>query len=400
MHVLLLAKKNPYPDRDGEAIAVLQMAKGLAEAGCEVSVLYMNTPKHHCAVTEIPAALRKKITFYAVEVNNAVTAVGAIQSLVQRIPYHVNRFYSVDFKNKLLQLVQQHSFDIIQAEGLYLVQYFTALRIHTHAKLIYRSHNIEAEIWQNIGDNSAQNIKKWYLRKQAKKLLQYEKQITQFIDAIVPIATADAIFYKQLNTTMPVHHAPTGVQLSATVAESATINYNTLYFIGGLDWLPNVEGLQWFIHQVFATIQQQFPNVILHIAGRNGSNNWQQLNNTQIIYHGEVDDAAAFASDKYICVVPLLSGSGMKIKIIEAMHLGKPVITTQKGAKGMPDGIAAHIYIAHDAAQFITLLQQLLNNNNEAILNAKKAQQFVINTLSNRQIANQLIQFYQTLQQQ
>ncbi len=399
MRILLLAKKNPFPAKDGEAIAVLQMAKGLADAGCAVTVLYMNTPKHSCAAEDIPADLRERIRFYAVAVNNAVSVAGGLKSLVQPQPYHVTRFYSADFENLLLQLVQQNAFDIIQAEGLYLVQYFKQLRKYTQAKFIYRSHNIEAEIWENIADNTNNTIKKWYLHSQAKKLLHYEKHAAKFADAIVPIATADTLFYKQHFLQIPVHHAPTGVELNDAVQFENAINTRALYFIGGLDWLPNVEGLQWFIEHVFPSVQQQFPEITLHIAGRNGGKMWEQLNNAQIIYHGEVDDAAAFASDKFICIVPLLSGSGMKIKIIEAMQLGKPVVTTLKGAKGMPDGIENHIYIANDATQFVQLLQQLLSHTEQAQLAAKKAQQFVLNNLSHREIANHLIHFYETLQQ-
>lgn len=397
MQILLLAKKNPFPAHDGEAIAILQMANGFVHAGCAVTVLYMNTPKHHFEVEDIPEPLKAQITFIAVKVKSNVSPQGLVLSILQLKPYHVTRFYSEEYAQKLNELVVNNNFDFIQAEGLYLIQYFTELRKYTTAKLIYRSHNIEAEIWHNIASNSTNGLKKWYLQLQAKKLLHYEQHAHQLVDAIIPISTSDEQFYKRLKNKIPLYHAPTGVEIGESNYGKVPVSNNSLYFIGGLDWLPNVEGLNWFIENVFPAIQQQFPNVVLHIAGRNGSSEWLTINNKQIIYHGEVEDATQYASNKFICIVPLLSGSGMKIKIIEAMHLSKPVITTRKGATGMPDGTAEHIYIADDAGEFIEQIKMLLTNPEIGFRKGVDAQNFVAKNLNHNEIAARLLQFYQTL---
>lgn len=396
MHILLLSKKNPYPERDGEAIAIMQLAKGLAQNGAKVSVLYMNTPKHHFSVSEIPSELTQLINFYAVNVDNAITPIGAFKNLFTGTPYHVQRFYSSSYLATLQQLISTNHFDIIQAEGLYLTQYFNLIPKSENTRFVYRSHNIESEIWGNIAANNSNMIKKWYLQIQAKKLAQYEHNIPQNIDAIVPISIADYQYYQQITKTIPLHHTPTGIELNQ-VEVSASVDFNTLYFLGGLDWLPNIEGLEWFIRDVFPIILTAAPATTLHIAGRNGDNRWKQIPRQQIIYHGEVENAQKFAADKYICIVPLLSGSGMKIKIIEAMHLGKPVVTTQKGAKGMPTGTELHFYIAADAQQFADTVIELLQSPEKVLQKTKLAQQFVDDTLSHLSITQTLIHFYQKI---
>ncbi|MBK7441415.1 MAG: hypothetical protein IPI65_07775 [Bacteroidetes bacterium] len=148
MHILLLAKKPPYPAHDGEAIAIMQMAMGLAEQGCKVDVLYLNTPKHHFNVEAIPEEFSKKITFYEVRLNNNVTSIGALMNLIGNNSYHVQRFFSKQYLQKLLQLIKTNQYSIIQSEGLYLIQYLNHIKSLTSAKLIYRSHNIESEIWK------------------------------------------------------------------------------------------------------------------------------------------------------------------------------------------------------------------------------------------------------------
>ena len=394
--MLLLAKKPPYPAHDGEAIAILQLAKGLVANGAVVTILYMNTRKHHFEAAEIPEDLQKQIRFIGVDVNNDVQPLAALFNIFSPLPYHVVRFKSNTYLNALKQLLHQQQFDVIQAEGLYLIQYFQFITIPKNTKLIYRSHNIEAAIWSDITNNTRSIFKKWYLGLQAKKLYRYEKKQPALIDAVLPISTADTLFYREHFNNLPIHHTPTGVELTASVIPKE-INTRTLYFIGGLDWIPNVEGLFWFMDEVFPALLNRFPDLTFHIAGRNGDAGWKSMQRPGIIYHGAVPEAADFASDKYICIVPLLSGSGMKIKIIEAMFLGKPVVTTSKGASGMPDGTSDYFYTASSVQTFIQQVTTLLEQPEIGKQKGLQAKTFVEQQLSHSAITQQLIEFYQNL---
>jgi len=399
MHILLLAKKPPYPAHDGEAIAIMQMAMGLAEQGCKVDVLYMNTPKHHFNVEAIPEAFSKKITFYEVRLNNNVTSIGALMNLIGNNSYHVQRFFSKQYLQKLLQLIKTNQYSIIQSEGLYLIQYLNHIKSLTSAKLIYRSHNIESEIWKNIAGNTNNKLKAWYLKLQSERLLKYEKNIPDFLDAIIPISTSDSNWYQQLGYKKPVFYAPTGINLKSTVV-SPTIAFKSIYFIGGLDWIPNIEGINWFINEAFPKIKKSVPEAEFHLAGRNGGSEWSKLKIPGFIYYGEVPDADIFAADKNICIVPLFSGSGMKIKIVEAMNMAKPIVTTTKGAEGMPPGTEEHVFVANTKEQFIEIIITLLQDAEMSVNKGIAAKSFVRNTLSNSILAKKLIQFYQTLSPQ
>lgn len=399
MQILLLSKKNPYPDHDGEAIAILQMAKGLVENGGKVTILYMNTPKHHFPVNEIPHEIRSLINFVAVDVDNSITVSGAIVNLFSSKPYHVTRFFDKNYLQAIISLMEQQHFDIVQAEGLYLTQYLALLPKKGTTKFIYRSHNIESEIWKNIAANTNKIFRKWYLQLQAKKLFEFEKTRMPSVDAIVAISHADILFYQQHLPNITLHHAPTGIDISTNNFIAANVDYSTIFFLGGLDWLPNIEGLEWFIDKVFPKILLEKPSVKLHIAGRNGDERWQKLSNEHIIYHGEVENAQTFVGDKYICIVPLLSGSGMKIKIVEAMNNHKPVVTTAKGIQGMPAGTDLHCYVSGNAQQFADNVIQLFESPDTGIKKAKEAQEFVRTNINNTFITNQLIHFYQKIAQ-
>src|SRR5262245_22044107 len=146
MNILLLAKKNPYPASDGESIAISQMATGLKNAGHDVSVLYMNTPKHHFNADQIPDHLKSEIRFYDVSVNTSVHAIHALSNLFSSIPYHAERFNQRAYASRLEALLKKEKYDLIQLEGLYLTAYIPLIRKYSNAKITYRSHNIEGNI--------------------------------------------------------------------------------------------------------------------------------------------------------------------------------------------------------------------------------------------------------------
>ncbi len=397
MHVLLLAKKNPWPPKDGEAIAILQMAKGLTANGNRVTVIYMNTPKHHFDAWEIPPISEEPIFFEGIWVDSTIKPLAAFLNIFKKTPYHVERFFNQNYLNKVLALVQREHFDIIHAEGLYLVQYLPIIKKNTTAKSVYRSHNRESEIWANLAVHTSNTFKKWYMQLQAKKLKRYEKNTTKQLDAVVPISLTDAIYYKEFIADEKVFYSPTGIDPDNIPVNFQEPESNDLYFIGGLDWLPNTEGLTWFIKSIFPAIKKLFPEIQLHIAGRNAPIWLAQLHKPGIVFHGEVQDAILFIRNKFINIVPLLSGSGMKLKILEAMAAGKQVITTPKGADGMPAGISEHIAIAESAEDFIELLAQLITNKQQTLKHAKIAKEFAIQHLNNTALTHQLTQFYSTL---
>ena len=399
MNILLLAKKNPWPPKDGEAIAILQMAKGLAANGNKITILYMNTPKHHFDPEKINLLGFENISFICVWVNSNVKPLGALANLVKKTPYHTVRFFSRDFLTKLVTLIKDQNFDIIQAEGLYLIQYFNSISKNAKTKFVYRSHNKEGEIWKNIAANSKNPFEKWYLNLQSKKLLKYENLIVKDLDAIVPISLTDTVFYKNISDKYQVHYSPTGIDIENIPDNDTEVIGNDLYFIGGLDWLPNTEGLLWFINKIFPAIKKLFPDIQFHVAGRNAPT-WlgeKSFKVEGIEFHGEVSNAFEFIQDKFICIVPLLSGSGMKLKIMEAMAMGKPVITTFKGAEGMPAGVDEHISIAISDTEFIRKLSDLILNKTDTIQKAKAAKHFVMQHLNNKTLTKQLTQFYTNL---
>ena len=158
MKILLLTNKPPWPPHDGGALATLNMIKGLSYYGAQLTVLYMNTLKHHTQVDEIPENYRKMATFFNVNINTKIKVIDITKNLFfSREPYNFKRFESDTFKNKLVELFN-NEYDIVQLEGIALYFYIKTIRTFSKATIVLRAHNIENKIWSGISTSEKKPV--------------------------------------------------------------------------------------------------------------------------------------------------------------------------------------------------------------------------------------------------
>jgi glycosyltransferase involved in cell wall biosynthesis len=165
----------------------------------------------------------------------------------------------------------------------------------------------------------------------------------------------------------------------------------SLFFIGSLDWKPNQEGLLWFLSKVWPICRSRFPDLSFFVAGRNMPDSIKQLSIEGVFMIGEVDDAASFVNQHDIAIVPLLSGSGMRAKIIEAMALGKVVITTSIGLEGIEAQDAFDVCLANSPEEFIDVIQHLLAHPAQLIQMGMNAQHNIMHNYESVMMGKKLL---------
>src|SRR6056297_2353182 len=164
MKILQVTNKVPYPTNDGGAIACMNMTSGFALLGHKVTVLAMNTKKHHTDLYEIPESVRDWADFILVNVPARIAAIPALVNLVfSGKPYNAVRFISRAFSRRLEQVLKSDDFDVVQLEGLYVCPYIPLIRKYSRAKIVYRAHNIEHEIWERTALLSS-GLRYFYLK--------------------------------------------------------------------------------------------------------------------------------------------------------------------------------------------------------------------------------------------
>lgn len=396
MKILQLTNKPPYPDIDGGAIAVLNLTKGLAGLGHEMTVLSMNTLKHHVAPDEIPPHIKKLADFRFVEVPASISAPAAFMNLLfSDNPYNAERFIADSYKIALAGLLQEKEFDIVQLEGLYVCPYIPVIRKFSDALIVYRAHNVEFEIWERTVVLSA-GLRKWYMKNLAKRIKKFEISWLNKYDLLVPITPRDGQLLKKLGNQRPVHVSPTGIDSTVLIPDINRLEFPSLFHLGSLEWSPNQEGLLWFLKNCWPRLNEKFPELKFYVAGRN-TPLWliDKLKLPGVIYEGEVADAYQFMNSKAIMVVPLFSGSGMRIKIIEGMALGKAIVSTSIGAEGIGVEPGKNIQIANDEEGFIDAVEKLINNKSMFADQSRESILFIQKNFDNLAMAENLARFYQ-----
>lgn len=395
MKVLVLSTKLPFPPKDGGAIASLNLSLGLAGAGCEVTMLTFNTKKHYFPPQEIPSAINNKIRIISVETDTSLKIFDALWNLLfTRKPYIAERFKNKEFSNELERLLSSQSFDIIQLEGPYLSHYLPLIRNLSKAKISLRAHNIEHEIWRRKAINEQALGSKLYLISLARRIKKLELEILDKVDMVIPISERDHKIISELKPGVRGISIPTGINIEDYQINKIEIE-NSVFFLGSLDWLPNQEGMVWYKKNVLPYLEKEITVPLMHFAGRNAPEELlKALKHPSMVYHGEVEDAKAFMEKYSVMAVPLLTGSGIRIKIIEGMALGKCVVTTTKGAEGIPVTDGENILIANDEETFAKYLAALISDSELRTKISMNARKFIQEKFDNLAISTKLRDFY------
>lgn len=393
LNILFICNKSPWPPREGGPIAMNQLIEGLADAGHFIKVLAINTNKYAVKPDEIPEYYKQKTNIELLYINLAIKPIPAFINLFTNKSYHVERFISTEFNEKLETLLNNQSFDIVQIETLFMSPYIDTIRKYSKAKIILRAHNIEHLIWKRVAENYKNPFKKFYVRHLARTLETYERQIIDAYDGIIPITAKDAMFFKSL-TDIPILPLPFGVDTSRIKNSDDIKPEMALFHIGSMNWIPNEEGIKWFIDEVWPIVEDKLPEVKLYLAGREMPKWLLKLKRKNIIVVGEVDDAHDFIRSKSISIAPLFSGSGIRIKIIESMALGKAVISTTIGAEGINIKNEKNILIANSAMDFFESIKLLYLNEQKIADLGSNARNLIEQEHSTKKLISQLEGFY------
>ncbi|MCR5037810.1 MAG: glycosyltransferase family 4 protein [Bacteroidales bacterium] len=396
MKILLLCNKPPYPASEGGPMAMNSIITGLLEAGHQVKILAVNSPKYNVNESDIPEEYRKKTGIELINVDLDVKPLKALINLFTRKSYHVERFISKDFKARLAELLQKEHFDVVQLEMLYMAPYVETIREHSKAMIVLRAHNVEHKIWERIAKETTFFIKRWYINHLTNTLKEYELSALETVDGIAAITRKDAAFFRKY-CSKPIIDIPYGVYPEEFTPKYEIEGHPKFYHIGSMNWMPNEEGIRWFIDEVLPKTVEKVPSFVYHLAGRNMPEWLTTLNNPNVDVIGEVPDAKAFVAENDVAIVPLLAGSGIRIKIIESMAMGKTVITTRVGAEGILYKEDANLIIAENKAKMVEAIRSINANPEIAVRIGHAARKLVEETYDNRKIIARLLMFYEQI---
>jgi len=394
MRILVVTPRVPYPPKDGGAIAMFNMCQGLAENNVELDLFSYNTSKHYVTT---PSEIKELYFFNRVitsDINNELRPLDALRNLASGRSYNTERFIKSTFEKDLINCLKENTYDIIQCEVLFGALYVDVLRKYApNTKLVYRAHNVEYKIWERLSEQ-ASGLKKIYLKLMSSRLKKEEESLIKKFDLVVPISEVDKKWFVDQGVEN-VFVSPTGVSRFSDFSVNEELKIG---FLGSLDWEPNVEGVEWFVENVWSKVIKQLPNARFEIAGRNCPDSFSRYNSIKgIKVVGEVSDATEFIKSNTMMVVPLLSGSGMRIKIVEGLALSVPMVSTTVGCEGISVVDGQEILLADKSDKFAEKIVTLSMNNLLQENVAKQGCEFVLKNYSNKALVKTLTTHYEKI---
>ena len=402
MRILFLCNKSPWPPKEGGPMAMNMLIEGLTRTGHHVKVLAVNSFKYNIAAGDIPSGYSEKTGIELIDVDLRIKPVDAFLNLFTGESYHVKRFISGNFRNRLVETLDASEFDVVQLETLFMCPYIGTIRKHSRAKIILRAHNIEHLIWQRIAEETGNPVKKWYIRRLARTLKRYEQKIVAEVDGIVAITPKDASYFKSQipnshDSQIQVIDLPFGIDPARDNSPVGVVEFPSLFSLGSMNWIPNQEGIRWFLQQVWPDVHKLFPDLKYYLAGREMPGWMRSLKLPNVIILGEVEDARAFLASKAIMLVPLFSGSGIRVKIIEGMAVGKTIISTGIGAEGIHYTHLENILIADTPCEFFEMISICVTDAALCTKIGKQARALISKEYDANFLTQKLCAFYQQL---
>ncbi len=353
--------KPPFPMIDGGCIAMANSLAVWKNSGFEVDVFCLSTPKHPFRADAFTKEWQEGKNLFHEYVDTRIKPSHLPFLLFSSKSYQARRFYSKKAAKKIGWLIEKHHYDYIVLDSLYTAVYLQEIKKKYTGKIFLRSHNIEYQIWQTLRSNESNPLKRKLLMYETKRLKKWEESLYQRVDGIFTITPNDEFITQKLSSNIPVITLPVSMEVSANTKKRVMHLPLRLFHIGAMNWEPNQDAIQWFINDWFPLIYQQFPDITFHFAGKAMPIVFNNLKLKNVYCHGEVPDASSFMQQYDVLIVPLRHGSGLRIKILEAMALGIPVISTRKGAEGMPVTDGENILFADNPDACLRVISQLIN---------------------------------------
>lgn len=306
--------------------------------------------------------------------------------LFSDLPLAVSRFYSPAMAAAIQSLIREQKFDRLVCDFLVPAPHFP-----DPSKFILFQHNVETMIWRRHVEHAKGGVQRAYLQTQAKRMEAYEGKICRAAGSIIAVSDVDARMMRDLFQVTRVDSIPTGVNLGY-FAQPASLparpaNAADLVFVGSMDWMPNVDGIDYFAKNILPLIRQRKPDCTVAIVGRDPSPATLALADDKFSVTGTVPDVRPYLWHSKASIVPLRIGGGTRLKVYESMAAGVPVISTSIGAEGLTYDAPVDIRIADDPAAFADQCVKLLDQPNTRRDIAQAALRMVTDNFSSESVA-------------
>ena len=289
-------------------------------------------------------------------------------------PVTVDKFLYPEVCRRYAELRASSTFDAIVCD--FLVP-GSLMHWKTPPPTILFTHNVEAQVWERHYKVTSNPLMKTACWLESRALAVAERRYVELADHVLTVSENDRTAFLQYVDGSRISVIPTGVDTEYFNPSPDPEQPDTMAFTGTMDWMPNEDGVVYFVDKILPLIRHEIPGACFWAVGRRPPRRVQALASANVMVTGAVDDIRPYLGQAALCVVPLRSGSGTRIKIFEAMAMGKAVVSTTMGAEGLPVRHGENIILADDPADFARQVVRLLRDPHRRAQLSRAARQLV-----------------------
>lgn len=381
MKAVVICHRIPYPPNKGDKIRSYNIIKGLAQH-YEITLLFMIDDTHDLEHINSFNGMAKDIHYDVIDPK--IRKYTSALSLIKGTPISVRYFYSSKLQRKLDDILEHTRVDLVFCSSSPTGEYVFRSRHYKRSMqdivLAMDLIDVDSEKWFDYSKKSKQPQASIY-GMEARYLSKYEARIAKEFDHLFLVSEPEKKLFLQKIETDNVTTLPNGVDLNYFSPDYRSSQDKTgpvLVFTGAMDYWPNVDGVAWFVREILPRIKKRFPHVVFFIVGGHPTAAVKALHDDKMVrVTGFVDDVREYVSAADACVVPLRIARGIQNKVLEAMAMGKPVVTTPMALEGIDAEPGKNILLADEPSAFAEQVVRILTESELRQRMGREARKFV-----------------------
>jgi glycosyltransferase involved in cell wall biosynthesis len=326
-------------------------------------------------------------------VDRAARRRSQLRSIVSMLPHGGWELKSRAMKAALDELLSTERFDLVQFESS---QMRAALEVPAGTRVVLDEHNLESELLERMRQGERSRARRLYNRMECLKFGRLERRLWARVGAVAVPSEREASTVRQ-RTSTPVSTVPNGVDLDFFTPGREDPEPARLVFTGLLSYRPNFDAVMYLVDEILPRIRRLHPDVVLSVVGHGQESHLQQLRRPHVDVTGWVEDVRPYVARAAVVVVPLRIGGGTRLKVIEAMAMGKPIVSTSVGCEGLDVSHGEHLLVADGPERFASEVGRLLDDRQLALALGAAGRERAVEAYSWERVAGRLEELYESV---
>ena len=398
LHVVLVDEELPYPPISGKRIRTLNLTLRLAKRHRLTYFCHRNADPQEA---ELAKAFFHEHDIETVVVNRSVPSKSGpmfyarlAANLLSPLPYSVSTHASSELVDAVQRYASTHDVDLWHCEW---TPYAHSLRALHNARRVVMAHNVESLIWQRYHETESNTLKRWYIGRQWRKFERFEQRAFAEATRTIAVSSEDADLMRRRFGASRIDVVENGVDTDFFQPVDDSRDPKTILFLGSLEWRPNLDGVKLLLDKVFPAVRSEEPNARLCLVGRNPPD-WLRRQVTELAgveLHANVADVRPFLARVGQLAVPLRIGGGSRLKILEALAMRLPVVSTRIGAEGLCLEANRHLSVVESIDEMAAALVRTMRHPLTAARQAEAGRQVVLAHYDWDSLADKMDQVWQ-----